>query len=55
MKHDQAVRWLLSRLDLRAEFEREMLTCHGALRGDVDALGRAIPFTPWEYQGIDHI
>lgn len=55
MKHDQAVRWLLSRLDLRAEFEREMLTCHGALRGDVDALGRAIPFAPWEYQGIDHI
>lgn len=55
MKHEQAVRWLLSRLDLCAEYEREMLTCHGALRGDLDALGRAIPFTPWEYQGIDHI
>jgi len=55
MKHEQAVRYLLSRLDLRAEFEREMLTCRGALRSDIDALSRAIPFTPWEYQGIDHI
>ncbi len=55
MKHEQAVRYLLSRLDLRAEFEREMLTCRGALRSDIDALSRAIPFTRWEDQGSDHI
>lgn len=55
MKHEQAVRWLLCRLDLRAEYERERLTCHGALRADIDALSRALPYAPWEYQGIDHI
>ncbi|MGD9495366.1 MAG: N-acetyltransferase family protein [Armatimonadota bacterium] len=54
-KHEQAVRWLLSRLDLPAECARERLTCCSTRPGDVEALGRAIPFAPWEYQGIDHI
>jgi len=54
-KHEQAVRWLMSRLDLAAAYQGELLTCRGARPGDIEALGRAIPFTPWEYQGIDHI
>jgi len=54
-KHEQAVRWLMSRLELPAAYRGELLTCRGALPGDLEALGRAIPFTPWEYQGIDHI
>ena len=54
-KHEQAVRWLMSRLDLPAAYGSELLTCRGAQPGDIEALGRAIPFTPWEYQGIDHI
>jgi len=55
MKHEQAARWLLSRLDLGAALEREMVTCRGARPGDREALARAIPWTPWEVQGIDHI
>lgn len=55
MKHEQAVRWLMSRLDLRAAVRTETVTCRGARPGDVEALSRAIPFTPWEYQAIDHI
>ncbi len=54
-KHEQAVRWLMSRLDLPAAYRGELLTCRGARAADIEALGRAIPFTPWEYQGIDHI
>jgi predicted N-acetyltransferase YhbS len=55
MKHDQAVRWLLSRLDLPGAADREMLTCRGATPEDLGALGRAIPFCAWEVQTIDHI
>lgn len=55
MKHHQAVRWLMCRLDLRPLVAQEIVTVHGARPGDVDALSRAIPFARWEYQGIDHI
>ncbi|MEA3402689.1 MAG: GNAT family N-acetyltransferase [Armatimonadota bacterium] len=55
MKHHQAARWLLSRLDLRAGVEGETVTLLGARPGDAGALARAIPFTAWEYQAIDHI
>jgi GNAT superfamily N-acetyltransferase len=55
LKHHQAVRWLMCRLDLPPLVAQEIVTVRGARAGDVEALGRAIPFTPWEYQGIDHI
>ncbi|MGI5818004.1 MAG: GNAT family N-acetyltransferase [Armatimonadota bacterium] len=55
MKHHQAVRWLMCRLDLGPLVAQEIVTVRGARAGDVEALGRAIPFAPWEYQGIDHI
>ncbi|MEA3247334.1 MAG: GNAT family N-acetyltransferase, partial [Gemmatimonadota bacterium] len=55
MKHGEAVRWLMSRLDLRGAVRSETVTCRGVRPGDVEALSRAIPFTPWEYQVIDHI
>lgn len=55
MKHHQAVRWLMSRLDLVPLVAQEIVTVHGARPGDVEALGRAIRFAAWEYQGIDHI
>jgi GNAT superfamily N-acetyltransferase len=55
IKHHQAVRWLMCRLDLAPLVEQEIVTVRGARPGDVAALGRAIPFAPWEYQAIDHI
>ncbi len=55
LKHYQAVRWLMCRLDLRPLVAQEIATVRGARPGDVEALSRAIPFTPWEYQRIDHI
>ncbi|MFW6155699.1 MAG: hypothetical protein ACOC7J_00155, partial [Armatimonadota bacterium] len=55
LKHHQAVRWLMCRLDLPPLVAQEMVTIRGARPGDVEALGHAIPFAPWEYQGIDHI
>ncbi|MFW5866971.1 MAG: GNAT family N-acetyltransferase [Armatimonadota bacterium] len=55
MKHHQAVRWLMCRLDLAPLVAQEIVTIRGARPGDVEALSRAIPFTAWEYQGIDHI
>ena len=55
LKHHQAVRWLMCRLDLAPLVEQEIVTVRGARPGDVPALSRAIPFAPWEYQGIDHI
>ncbi|MFW6438050.1 MAG: GNAT family N-acetyltransferase [Armatimonadota bacterium] len=55
MKHHQAVRWLMCRLDLAPLVAQEIVTIRGARPGDVEALSRAIPFAPWEYQGIDHI
>lgn len=55
MKHHQAVRWLMCRLDLAPLVAQEIVTVRGARPGDVEALRRAIPFAPWEYQQIDHI
>lgn len=55
MKHHQAVRWLMCRLDLAPLVEQEIVTIRGARAGDAEALSRAVPFTAWEYQGIDHI
>jgi len=55
MKHHQAVRWLMCRLELAPLVSQEIITIRGARPGDVRALGHAIPFSPWEYQGIDHI
>ena len=55
LKHHQAVRWLMCRLDLPPLVAQEIVTVHGARPGDVEALGRAIPFARWEYQDIDHI
>jgi len=55
MKHHQAARYLFSRLDLQAAVDREMVTCLGGSRGDIAALGRAIPFTPWEIRDFEHI
>ncbi|MFO8082187.1 MAG: GNAT family N-acetyltransferase [Armatimonadota bacterium] len=55
LKHHQAVRWLMCRLDLPPLVEQEIVTVRGARAGDVEALSRAIPFAAWEYQGIDHI
>lgn len=55
LKHHQAVRWLMCRLDLTPLVAQEIVTVRGARPGDLHALSRAIPFAPWEYQGIDHI
>lgn len=55
MKHHQAVRWLMCRLDLEPLVTQEIVTVRGARPGDIEALSRAIPFAPWEYQSIDHI
>ena len=55
LKHHQAVRWLMCRLDLAPLVAQEIVTVHGARPGDIEALSRAIPFASWEYQGIDHI
>ncbi len=55
MKHHQAVRWLMCRLDLAPLVAQEIVTIRGARAGDAEALSRAIPSTAWEYQGIDHI
>ncbi len=55
MKHHQAVRWLMCRLDLAPLIAQEIVTIRGERAGDVEALSRAIPFASWEYQAIDHI
>ncbi len=55
MKHHQASRYLFSRLDLPAQIRSEMVTCHNATKADIEALGRALPFAPWEIRDIEHI
>jgi len=55
MKHHQAVRWLVSRLDLGAAVRQETVSCLGAGPEDLAALARAIPFNAWAVQTIDHI
>ena len=55
MKHRQASRYLFSRLDLAGAVAREMLTVRDATLQDVEALGRAIPFSAWEIRDFEHI
>ncbi len=55
MKRHQASRYMFSRLDLQAEWARDMLTCRDATAEDIALLGRAIPWSEWEPRDIEHI
>jgi predicted N-acetyltransferase YhbS len=55
MKHEQAVRMMLSRLDLEDAVATELVTCMGASVADIAALSECLPYTPWEAQSVDHL
>jgi len=55
MKHEQAVRLMLSRLDLEDAVAAELVTCLGASVADIAALGECLSYTPWAVQSIDHL
>ncbi len=55
MKHHQASRYMFSRLNLRAEWAADMLTCRDGSAGDVALLDRAIPWSEWEPRDFEHI